>query len=66
MAKTREIQCVYYLNEGNCAKGRDGTFTRKCQTCNLYKAKKGARPRRKDLRKEKNEKFMKDKRNWGD
>lgn len=64
--KDREIVCIYYENEGNCSKGREGTFNRKCQTCSLYTPRPGSRPRRKDLRREKKEKAMKDKRYWND
>ena len=64
MAKDRERVCEYYINEGNCRKGHEGTFRKCCQTCYDYKAKKGAIPRRKDLRKEKREKWMQDDRNF--
>lgn len=53
MAKTREIVCMYYVCEGNCSKGREGTFNRCCQTCNKYKKKPGAAPRRTDTRNKK-------------
>lgn len=62
--KDRERQCVYYIYETNCAKGHDGTFKKACQHCKFYIPKKGAVPRRKDLRKEKVEKWMDNKRNW--
>lgn len=61
---TREKQCIYYLNEGNCARGHAGTFKKTCQICKDYKMKKNAIPRRKDLRKQKIEKWEKDKKNW--
>ena len=64
MAKDREVACVYYINEGNCSKGREGTFRHACQTCSKYQALKGGRPRRKDLKREKLEKASKDKRSW--
>jgi len=64
MAKTREKVCVYYMNEGNCIKGHEGTFNHKCQKCKDYLAKKGAAPRRKDLRREKNMKWINDNRNF--
>lgn len=57
MAKDREIVCKYYLYEGSCSKGREGTFRHKCQTCNLYEPKKGTVPARKNLRKTKLEKI---------
>lgn len=62
--KDREIQCKYYINEGNCAKGHAGEFRKQCQTCKDYIKKKGARPRRLDLRKSKTIKWLNDKRNW--
>lgn len=58
MAKDRERVCEWYKNEGNCSKGHEGTFKKCCQKCKDYKAKKGALPRRKDLRKEKTIKWM--------
>lgn len=64
MAKTREIACIHYVCEGNCDLGKEGTFRKKCQTCKTYKAIPGGLPARKNLRKEKKEKFMKDRRNW--
>lgn len=64
MAKDRERACMWYKNEGNCAKGHEGTFRHCCQTCKDYSVKKGSIPKRKDLRKEKNIKWMKDIRNF--
>lgn len=55
MSKTREIACKYYINEKNCAKGREGTFHKQCQTCNLYVPLPGGKPARTDNRKRKNE-----------
>ena len=40
MAKDRLIPCKYYQNEGNCAKGREGTFHRYCQVCNRYEERR--------------------------
>lgn len=57
MAKDRVIACQYYKAEGHCSKGRDGTFWHKCQTCNLWKPKKGSLPARKNLKKEKLQKI---------
>ena len=62
--KDREIVCKYYLNEGNCAKGREGTFRKQCQICSKYEPIKHGIPARKNLKQEKTEKFMKDRRNW--
>ena len=64
MKDKREIACKYYICEGECSKGREGTFRRQCKNCNLYDPIPGGRPARKDLRKEKKEKFMKDRRNF--
>ena len=64
MARDRERACEHYLNEGNCRKGHEGTFKRCCQTCHDYVAKKGAVPRRKDLRKEKREKWFRNDENF--
>lgn len=64
MARDRERACEYYLNEGNCMKGHEGTFRDCCQTCYEYKPKKGGRSKRKDLRKEKTIKWEKDLRNF--
>lgn len=64
MARDREIVCKSYICEGQCKKGRAGTFRNQCQTCDKYDPVKGALPARRDLRQKKNDKFMKDKRNW--
>ena len=44
--KDREIQCVYYIYEGYCSIGREGTFRKKCQTCDKYIAKPRCRAAR--------------------
>ena len=59
MARTRERQCEFYICEGQCSKGREGTFLKQCQTCNKYRAKAGAGPRRTDNRKQKMNKIQK-------
>lgn len=64
MSKTREIACKYYVAEKQCSKGREGTFRKQCQICNLYLPIAGGRPARKDLRQEKINKYMKDERHW--
>lgn len=64
MAKERLIACQHYVNEGNCDLGKECAFWGHCQTCKTYKATPGGKPARVDLRKKKNEQFMKDKRNW--
>jgi len=57
--KTREIQCIHYVNEGNCDLGKDGTFYKHCQTCKTYKKKPGALPARNDNRRQKKERINK-------
>ena len=59
MARTRERQCEFYICEGQFSKGREGTFLKQCQTCNKYRAKAGAAPRRTDNRKQKMNKIQK-------
>lgn len=53
MAKNREIACIYYECEGQCLKGRDGTFRDSCQKCKLYLPLRGGKPARKDLHRQK-------------
>ena len=53
MAKDRERVCAYYVCEGQCLKGREGTFNKACQTCNKYNPKPGSCPRRTDNRAQK-------------
>ena len=53
----REVSCMYYKWEGECAKGREGTFRKACQTCKKYKAKKGGLPARQNLKRQKAEKI---------
>jgi hypothetical protein len=48
--KDREIACQFYIYEGNCSKGREGTFRKQCQTCKKYVPVKGGRPARTDTR----------------
>ena len=57
MATERENACVNYKWEGECAKGREGTFRKACQICKKYKAKKGSVPARQNLKKQKTEKL---------
>ena len=56
-AHEREFACIYYKWEGECLKGREGTFKDACQICKKYKAKKGSVPARKNLKKQKTEKI---------
>ncbi len=62
--RDREIACIHYMAEGQCDLGKKGTFRGQCQICPTYKAKKGTNPARKNLKREKQMKFLKDKRNW--
>lgn len=39
MAKDRLTPCKFYVCEGNCAKGREGTFNVYCKRCNKYQAR---------------------------
>lgn len=57
MAKERIIPCIHYLCETECALGHEGTFKRKCQKCKDYVKRKGD-PNKKDLKKEKLQKYM--------
>ena len=57
MGSEREVACIYYKWEGECEKGREGTFRKACQTCKKYKAKKGSLPARKNLKRQKIEKI---------
>lgn len=56
--KTRERQCESYICEGQCSKGREGTFYKYCQKCNKYRAKPGSRPARTDNRRKKMERIQ--------
>ena len=59
MAKTRERQCEFYICEGQCSKGREGTFRKACQHCTKYRPKRGTRPARVDKRRQKMDKMLK-------
>lgn len=59
MAKTRERACQFYICEGQCSKGREGTFYGKCQTCDKYNPLPGSKPNRIDMRRKKMEKILK-------
>ena len=61
--KTREIQCEFYEYEGQCSKGREGTFRKACQHCSKYRPKRGTAPARVDNRRRKLEKYSKHERN---
>lgn len=64
MAKERLIACIHYKAENECDLGKKCEFWGHCQTCKTYSAIRGGKPARRDLRQKKNDKFMKDKRNW--
>ena len=49
----REVACVYYVYEGECLKGKEGTFKKACQICKKYKPKKGGAAARGNLKKQK-------------
>lgn len=51
MAKDREITCIHYKYEGCCDLGHEGTFRKACQKCKQYKALKGGKPARRNLKK---------------
>ena len=63
MARDIEIVCQYYICEGQCSKGREGTFRKACQHCSLYTHLKGGKPARVDNRRRKFEKYSKHERN---
>lgn len=48
MGKQREIACQYYVHEGECLKGRKGTFYDACQICKKYAPVRGGAPARKN------------------
>ena len=64
MAKDRERQCEYYINQGNCKKCHEGTFRKSCQICKDYSMKKGSLPRRKNLKRQKNIEWMNNIKNY--
>lgn len=39
MAKDRLTVCKFYICEGNCTKGREGTLNNYCQRCSLYQVR---------------------------
>ena len=58
MAKDRKFVCEYYYYNGGCAKGKNASFRGYCQRCQLYKAKKGAAPAFKNLKREKEKDYQ--------
>lgn len=57
--RDREILCSNYINEHNCALGKDAEFRGLCQTCPSYKKAVGRKPARTDNRKKKLNKIFK-------
>lgn len=57
MSKDREIACIYYACEGECLKGKEGTFRKACQICKKYQPRKGSVPAKKNLKRQKLEKI---------
>lgn len=64
MAKDRGVACISYICEGNCKKGRPGTFFHYCQKCNIYKPVPGGKNIKPNRKSSIIEKMKKDKRNW--
>lgn len=64
MAKDRGVACEYYVCEGSCKIGREGTFFHYCQHCSKYKPIPGGKNIRPNRKKSIVEKFKRDKRNW--
>lgn len=62
--KDRGVACKSYICEGNCRKGREGTFHHYCQKCNLYNPIPGGKNIKPNRKREKTEKFMKNSKNW--
>ena len=56
--KDREIVCESYICEGECSKGREGTFRKACQTCGKYRPIRGGKAARTDNRKQKLDRIM--------
>lgn len=56
--KDRELVCEFYICEGQCKKGKAGTFRDACQHCDGYRPVRGSRPARIDNRKKKMDKIM--------
>lgn len=59
MGRARNAMCRYYIEEGNCEVGKEGTFNKACQKCRMYSPytyKKSYNP--KDRRKAKKEKHI--------
>lgn len=57
MAKDKEIACIHYECEGQCALGKNAEFYGHCQSCKTYKATPGGKPARKDTRRDRMERI---------
>jgi hypothetical protein len=57
--RDREIACVHYICEGQCALGKDAEFRGHCQNCKTYKKLPGGKPARTDNRRRKMDKIIK-------
>ena len=57
MSKERQTPCEFYVCEGDCIKGREGTHNKYCQRCDKYKAR--AKVKHLNLKKQKLEKIKK-------
>ena len=64
MGKDRNVACVNYLAERECAIGREGTFHSACQRCQAYEPLKGGKPLHGSLKREKIAAFEKNWRRW--
>ena len=51
--KDRGVVCKFYICEGSCSKGREGTFNKYCQKCDKYFPRPGGKNTKEDRRKEK-------------
>ena len=47
MAQVRNAICKYYISEGDCEKGFEGTARKACQTCKFYTANQQQQPKKK-------------------
>lgn len=56
--KDRGIVCKFYICEGSCSKGREGTFNKYCQKCDKYFPRPGGKNTKEDRRKEKLKKIL--------
>lgn len=59
--KTREIQCIHYICEGECDLGHKGIFYGCCQYCKRYKPLRSGKSARSDTRRKRKDREMKKK-----